>query len=439
MSSSRGAPRDYEGIEGREVAARDWRNAVSTPAVVVTTEHGKTERRAFRFLVAASGISSFGDGLVAVAFPLLAVALTRSPLLVAGLLVAGRLPWLVVALPAGVAVDRMDRRRLVGLVEVARAVIVGAVALGAVTHHLAITELYVASFLVGTGETVVSSATSGLLPSIVEPEGLDRANGFLGAATTGGANFTGPAAGGVVCGLARFVPFLADTVSYLVSAVLLRSVIPAGQAVQSGRHTHASRWWSDIRSGLSYLRGSRPLTSLTAALGSFAFCQAMVVSVLVRYATRDLHLSSTGYGILLGVAAVGDVAGSLLASRIVRRARPYASLDAAGALAAGAYLLLGSTTALVVAGAALVVESAASSVGVVTTRSLRQTLIARERFGLVNNAIRSCVIGVVPLGALLGGLLGATIGLREGFEVAGGLQLVAIGALFIPLRAIRTS
>jgi MFS family permease len=396
-------------------------------------------KQAFRSLLGASVISSFGDGLVSVAFPLLAVVLTRSPLLVSGLLVAGRLPWLIVALPAGVAVDRLDRRRLVAAVEVARAVIVGVVALGAATHHLVIAELYVASFLVGAGETVVSSATSGLLPSIVEPEGLDRANGFLGAATTGGENFTGPAAGGVVYGLARFVPFLADAVSYVVSAALLRSAIPASPTVRTESGAPRTRWRSDIGAGLAYLRDSRSLRSLTAALASFAFCQAMVVSVLVLYATRDLHLSSTGYGILLAVAAVGDVAGSLLASRIVRRVGPYVTLVAAGVLAAGAYLLLGSMTALVVAGTALVIEAAASSVGIVTTRSLRQTLIPRERFGLVNNAIRSCVTGAIPLGALLGGLLGVVIGLRGGFAVAGGLQLVAICALVLPLRSIRSS
>jgi len=393
-------------------------------------------RRAFRFLLGASAISSLGDGLVVVAFPLLAVALTRSPLLVSGLLVAGRLPWLVVALPAGVAVDRLDRRRLVAGVEVARALVVALVALGAATHHLVIADLYVASFLVGAGETVVSSATSGLLPSIVEPGGLDRANGFVTAAASGGDNFIGPAVGGVVYGLARFVPFLADAVSYVISAVLLRSVIPAAS---KEREERVPRWWSDIRAGLSYLRDSRPLASLTAVLASFAFCQAMVVSVLVLYATRDLHLSSTGYGILLAVAATGDVAGALLASRLVRRVGPYVAVVGAGVLAACAYLLLGSVATLVAAGVALVAEAAASASGVVVTRSLRQTLIPRERFGLVNNAIRSCTTGAIPLGALLGGLLGAAIGLRTGFEVAGALQLVAICALVLPLRAIRTS
>lgn len=395
-------------------------------------------KQAFRSLLSASAISSFGDGLVSVAFPLLAVVLTHSPLLVSGLLVAGRLPWLLVSLPAGVAVDRLNRRRLVVVVEIVRGALVAVVALGAATHHLVIAELYLASFCEGAGETIVSSATSGLLPSIVEPDGLNRANGFLGAATTGGENFAGPAAGGVIYGLARFVPFLADALSYVGSAALLRSAIPAPLP---DRDESAPRpgWWSDIGAGLSHLRGSKSLRSLTAALASFAFCQAMVVAVLVLYATRDLHLSSTGYGILLAVAALGDVAGSLLASRVVGRVGPYVTLVAAGVLAAGAYLLLGSMTALVVAGAALVIEAAASSAGIVTTRSLRQTLIPRERFGLVNNAIRSCVTGSIPLGALLGGLLGAVIGLREGFEVAGALQLVAICALVLPLRSIRPS
>lgn len=403
---------------------------------MVPTQLHERPRRALRSLLGATAVSSLGDGLVAVAFPLLAVALTRSPLLISGLLVAGRLPWLLVALPAGVAVDRLDRRRLVASVEIARGLVVAGVALGAVTHHLAITELYVASFLVGAGETVVSSATSGLLPSIVEPDGLARANGLLTAAENVGDGLIGPAAGGVVYGLARFVPFLGDAMSYVVSAVLLRQVI-APAVARAPRH--ATKWSSDVRAGLSYLRASRALRSLTGLLASFAFCQAMVVSVLVLYATRDLHLSSAGYGILLAAVAAGNIAGSLLASRLVRRVGPYVAVVGSGVLAACAYLLLGSLAALVAAGVALVVEAVASATGVVVSRSVRQQLIARERFGLVNNAIRSCVSGAIPLGALFGGLLGATIGLREGFDVAGALQLAAICALFIPLRAIRPS
>ena len=115
-------------------------------------------------MLAATATSSFGDGLVHVAFPLLAVSLTSSPLLVAGVAAAGRFPWLLVALPAGALADRMDRRRLVTVVESARAFVLAVVGLTIVTGHVSLALLYVAAFAIGALETAFAAATRAVVP-----------------------------------------------------------------------------------------------------------------------------------------------------------------------------------------------------------------------------------------------------------------------------------
>lgn len=384
-----------------------------------------------RRLVAGIGISSFGDGLVFVAFPLLAVRLTHEPLLIAGLMVAGRLPWLLVALPAGALVDRVSRRKLVMSVDLARAVVIALVALAAVLGRIRLGELYLASFLVCAGETVVSAATRSALPLLASAEDLPAANGRFTAAETVGVQFAGPAVGGVVFAVASSLPFVGDAVSYLASALLLGSAMPDDSAREPPAHGGVL---ADVRSGLRWFLASNALRLLALLVASFAFCQALVLSVLVIYATRVLHLHGADYGFLLAVAALGDIAASLCAGRIQTRLGGIPTVLGSGILAGGAYVLLGSTTLAYVAVVALALEAAGSSLGNVTTLSMRHRLIPLERFGLVNNAFRMCVLGVVPLGALVGGALTAVLGTRPTFVLAGIAQLVATAMVAVPLR-----
>ena len=385
-----------------------------------------------RRLVAASAISAVGDGLALVAFPLLALRVTHSALLVSGVAVASRLPWLLLGLPAGVLVDRHNKRRLVVAVDLLRALAVGLVALGAATGPVSLVALYAAAFLVGAGDTVVLSVARGTVPELVQGEGLVRVNGQVSAVETAGKQFAGPAAGGAVFALSSALPFLGDALSYLGSALLLGTAIPSRPARRTDAPPSVA---ADISSGLRLFVRIRGLPVLAAVVGSFAFCQAMVLGVLVLYATRVLGLDSTGYGLLLAVAAVGDVGASLVARRVHGRIGPYLSLVLAGTFAGIGYVALGSAPGLYLAGAALAVEAAASTLGNVTTMSLRQRLIPPERFGLVNNAFRMCVTGLVPLGALAGGLLAARWGERPTFEIAGALQLAVLAVLARAMRS----
>src|ERR1700735_5247061 len=119
------------------------------------------------WLLSATGTSGLGNGLVLVAFPLLAVTLTRQPVEIAGVVVAGRLPWLVVSLPAGALADRVDRRRLVVAVEVVRAAVLAALGFVVLTGAITLPLLYLTAFIIGALETAFSAATSASLPALV--------------------------------------------------------------------------------------------------------------------------------------------------------------------------------------------------------------------------------------------------------------------------------
>ncbi len=401
--------------------------------------------KALRWIVAGVGASGLGTGLGVVAFPLLALRLTANPLLISGVAVAEGLPWLLVALPAGALVDRRDRKRLVLFVELARAVVVALVALGATTSRLPIVAVYAAAFLVGAGETVASGVSRASVPLVVEPEDRAKANGAVAAAQGVGGQLAGPAVGGVLFSLARAVPFLGDAACYVVSGFVQRVGTPASEPraarVDPSRAdplagtarpdaadavTGVAGIWTDVTSGMRWLLGNRPLRVLAAVVGSLAFCQAMVLAVLVLYATHDLHLGATGYGLLVAVPAVADVLTNLQAHRAYARFGGSRILVVAGVVAGGAYVLLGATSVLAVAGLALLLETVATATGNVANVTMRQELIPRERFGLVNNAMRMCIMGLVPVGALSAGLLARAIGTRPTFLVAGLLQLLSL-------------
>jgi MFS family permease len=359
-----------------------------------------------------------------VAFPLLAYSITRRPLLVAGVAIAGKLPWLLIALPAGALADRFDRRRLVASVEVLRALVLLALGLDIiVTGAATLPLLYFAAFAVGALETAFAAAITACVPVLVESRDLPRANGYLFAAETAGEQFAGPALGGVIFGWAAALPFLGDALSFVGSAALLAVALPKTERRRSARPTTLL---ADMRVGLNWFRAHHVLPLLAVVVSTFAFCQTAVLSVLVIYGRSVLHLTKASYGLFLAVGAIGDVGGSLLAHRAHAHFGAARAICLAGMAAAAGYLILGATSNTGVAATGYAFEAVAVALGNVATMSLRHRVIPSELFGRVNNAFRMCVLGVMPLGALAGGVLAARFGLRTTFLIAGVTQLSLI-------------
>ena len=288
------------------VLASDSRGSIDAPST-------KSRRGApFWRLFAGNGISSVGDGLVLVAFPLLALTLTTSPVLIAGVAVAGRLPALLLSIPAGALVDRVDRRRLVMLINTVRVVALTAFTGAVLAGHDTLVSLYATVFVLGTADMMFNVATQACLPAMVVPDELPRANGYLATAELSGEQFIGPAVGGIAFGVGRALPFVGDAVSFVASLFLVRSALP--ETIHQRQKRPFAR---DIKEGLVWFLRNPLLRLLAVVVASLAFCQAMVFAELVLYGTRQLHLSHTAYGLFFAGAAAGNVIGALLAGRVL--------------------------------------------------------------------------------------------------------------------------
>jgi MFS family permease len=148
-----------------------------TKASSLSASLGTTLGPRYWKLWAASTISNLGDGVRFAALPLLAVTLTRDPLLVAGTVFASQLPWLLFALLSGALVDRLNRRLVMVAANLFRAVIVALLALAVLGEVESLAHVYVIVFVLGSAETLFDSAAFALLPALVDKSNLERANG----------------------------------------------------------------------------------------------------------------------------------------------------------------------------------------------------------------------------------------------------------------------
>jgi MFS family permease len=388
----------------------------------------------FRWLLSAAGISSLGDGLAVVALPMLATRLTTDPRLIAGLLVAQRLPWIGLSLPAGALADRFPRLRLMRLADIVRAVVLLAAGLGSITGHLALPLLYLLALALGSADTVFSTASQAALADIIPEAGLDRANGRLFSTQSGGEYLLGPALGGLVFAASSSAPLLVDAFSFVVSAVLLSRVARSLPARASTPAAEAAKPSLGIRAGLRAFAGVPVLRVLLVLLAGLGLCQAMVLGLLVIYATHTLHLGPTGYGLFIAAGSTGNVAGGFAVARIRTRVGTATLVTGAAVASALAYLVLAGTSSPIVAVAAFVVEAFAVACGCVASLTMRQSAVAPELRGRIASIFRMAIFGSVPVGAMLGGVLAAAGGLQLPLIFAGVAQLTLAAATAGPLR-----
>lgn len=385
----------------------------------------------YRRLWLATAISNVGDGIRETALPLLAAALTRDPVLVAGVAFANRLPWLVLSLLSGALVDRWDRRTVMGATDAFRTVLMLALSVAVVTGHATVPVLYAVAFLLGSAETLFDNAAHAILPSVVDKEDLERANGRLEAAMLIGNNFLGPAIGGVLFVALAASPFFLDGASFAAAAILVLAL--RGHFRPKRRRTSAAgaatTLRQDIGEGVRWLWHQPLLRSLSAMAGVVNLVLHATYAIFVLFALETLGLKEAAFGLLLVAEAVGSFLGALVVSRISDRFGPGPTIVGAIALAATTNLLIGLSSSAVMVGVMLVLLSIAGVIWNIITTSLRQSLVPDELLGRVNSAHRCFAWGVIPVGALVGGFLGKTFGLRVPFlAAAAALALVSIAA-----------
>ncbi|MFD7657708.1 MFS transporter [Actinosynnema sp. NPDC059797] len=380
---------------------------------------------AFWRLWASAGFSNFADGTFKVALPLVAVQVTREPALIAGLVFALTLPWLLFTLPVGAITDRFDRRVIMLAANGARAALLAATA-GAVALDVAgIWFLYAIALGAGTAETLYDTCAHSLLPQVVDRDRLPRANARLFAVELTANEFLGPAAAGLLVAAGAVAAFTAPAALWLVAVAALATVRGTFRVPRERRTTLRA----DIAEGLRFLLRHRLLRALAAMVGVFNLANSAATAVFVLYAVGPgsaMGLTGEVFGLLLTTPALGSLAGSLAAERVVAR------LGRAGALGAGfgaGALILAApavTTNAYAVAAAFAVAGFGIAVLNVVAISLRQQVTPDRLLGRVNSAYRMVAWGTMPLGAALGGALAHLIGLRPLFVVTTALALTAL-------------
>jgi MFS family permease len=390
----------------------------------------------------ASVISNLGDGTSVIAYPWLASLLTRNPALIAGLGVAQRLPWLLFALPAGVITDRSDRRRLMVSMNALRCVISLVVAVGVLQGWMSIPLLYLAVLALGFAEVLYDNSAQTILPSVVPKAHLERANGNLWGAELVTNQFLGPPLGGLLIAVAVSLPFFLDGASFAVSAVLIIAISGSYRAKdedgQQGVAAPPPSMRREIADGVRWLWRHSLLRALAIILGLMNGLTTLAFATFVLFVQEILHLSAGAFGVLMTASAIGGVIGSQAAPAVSRRLGPGPSLYLTIITGVVTSVVTGLTSSALLVGAMAAVFMFSAVVWNVITVSLRQTIIPDALLGRVNSVYRFFGWGMMPIGALLGGLLvtglepavGREWALRSPWLVAGGvyaLVLVATG------------
>ncbi|HEY7124699.1 MAG TPA: MFS transporter [Ktedonobacterales bacterium] len=387
-------------------------------------------------------ISKFGSYISGVALPLTALLVLAATPVQMGILVALEgAPVLLVGLFAGVWVDRLRRRPILIACDLGRALLLGSIPLAAALGVLRMEQLYLVAALAGIFTVFFDIANQSYLPALVERERLVEANSKLGSSDSL-AEISGPAlGGGLVQVLTAPFAIVIDALSFLGSALCVGAI--RKPEAPSAPLEERQNVWREIVEGMGLVTRQPVLRALMGGMCTFEFFGGFFGTLYTLYAVRDLHMPPALVGALVGLGGVGALLGSFVVGWVVRRLGVGRALIGAMLFAATLQLLIPlarGPLALAVLMMAIpqVVGDIGWAVFLIGEVSLRQSVIPDRLLGRANASMQFFTRGVSPLGALLGGALGALIGARFTLLIAVcGILLGSLWLIFSPIRGLR--
>jgi MFS family permease len=378
-------------------------------------------------LFSASAVSNLADGVFFIVVPLLAVRLTDSPLLIAGLGVAARLPWLFFVLFAGALADRLDRRVTMRNVQLFRTAVLAGLTVLAMLDLLSLPVLYAVALGLGIAETMFDTAAQSIMPSIVDRDQLSNANGKLYGVELVMNQFVGPPLGGLIIGLSVPIALGGGAIGYLLAAFGLTLMVGSFKPARSGPKTRIT---ADIAEGFRYLWNHRVLRTLAIMVGVMNLSATAMMAVFVLYAVAPgpMGLSEPGFGLFMTTFAAGSLVGSFTAARLEGRFGRVPLLFTSVLVTSLGLAIPAFTANPFVIGAGFVMSGMSIVVWNVITVSLRQRIVPDRLLGRLNSAYRLFAWGTQPIGALLGGIVAELVGLRVLFLLAAVLSVTLLVA-----------
>ncbi len=368
--------------------------------------------RSFRWLLASSILTNIGDGVALAAGPLLIATLTRDPFLVSLAFLAQTLPKLLFGAVAGAVADRHDRRRVIALVNLGRAVVLAVLAGTIASGTVSIAIVLVALFILGTAETFADVGSSSLLPSLVPRDDLGVANARLSSAFLLTNQLLMPPIGAFLFAVGMALPFAVDAACFALGAVLVTRIVQGGREEPRAERSSLR---ADMAEGLRWLVAHPPMRTLALTIFAFNVTYGAAWSVLVLYAQERLGMGAVGFGLLTTAMALGGIIGTASYGSLERRFSLADIMRVGLLIETVTHLTLALTTSAVVALATMLVFGAHAFVWGTTSTVVRQRAVPDALLGRVTGVYTVGLFAGLVVGAPIGGWLASTFGITAPF------------------------
>lgn len=385
-------------------------------------------------------MSELGGSITQIALPTVAVFQLHAGPFELGLLSAfARLPFPLLALPIGVWIDQLPRRRVMILADVGRMLALASIPIAAVGGALTLVQLYVVALVTGLLTIFFDLAYLSYVPSLVGRENLGDANAKLQLSSSV-SDVAGPGLGGLLIqAIGGGQAIAVNAASYLVSFASLAWI--RGEDVSPVRTGPAASAFADLKEGLAHVFRHPLLRSLILCLGGAIVVGHMEEPNLYPFLYKILHLSPGTVGLVLSVSGVGSVAGAIVSRRVAARFGPGWTLAVTGAVV-GTMIMLQTTAqfglAIPILVATFLIIGVMDPIHDVTQVSLRQMLTPDRLQGRMNSVFRTVFWGAWPLGSVIGGYVGSVLGPVPAIVIGGaGFAVFGLAVLFTPLRTAR--
>ena len=377
----------------------------------------------FSRIWSASLITNLVDGVLKLSAPLLAVSLTEDPILIGLLSALGLLPWLFFAIPIGAYVDRVDRRRALVQGNSLRGLITLFVAFAVYQEFITIWILLVCVFIFGICEVLVDTTSQSVLPQILDKSNFERGNSRLQISEVIVSQFAGSPLSGFLYAISIALPFFFSTAGFFL-AVLLIALLPFHTDVNPVHKDDEGKeklgLLGDIKFALTYLYNDKQIFSIVAITTSIGFFFALSNAIAPLFVLKELEVAPSFFGVVLAIQGIGALMGSIaapLASKKFGRGRALAlNLFLASLMVVFTGLAPNVLTFVLIS----IVIGFTISVWNILLMSLYQSLIPSHLYGRIHGARRTIVWGLMPIGAIIGGVI-ARGGLRLPFLIGGGI------------------
>jgi predicted MFS family arabinose efflux permease len=382
----------------------------------------------FRWLLASSWTSNLGDGIALAAGPLLVASQTDEPFLVALAALMVWAPPLLFGLYAGALTDRLDRRRIVIAVDLARALVLALLTVVVVTGWGSITLVLGAMFLLGTAELFADNASQTLLPMIVDRDDLALANSRLQTGFITVNQLAGPPLGAALFAVGSAWPFAAQAVLVVLGTLLVSRLVlprPDGPDVTDGSEG-PRRIRQDIAEGFRWVRHHAAVRTLVLTIFTFNITFGAAWSVLVLYATERLGLGEVGFGLVTTVGALGGLVGVVSYGWITRHVSLGDLMRIGLLVETVTHLGLALTRSPAVALPIFFVFGAHAFIWGTTSITVRQRAVPGALQGRVGSVNVVGVFGGLVVGSGIGGLLAQQWGITAPFWFAFGGSAVFV-------------